>query len=178
MSNPTATKTKRVHSDDDTLDWKNINARKPNFTEKAHIITYTSRHCRNSNSTSTRKSSLYRIYQMILNPISSCMEHLDLWLNELLIYILPTHYYTHCIKNLFIICNLAIVLPVYVYYYYYDNNNDQCYNNRTQCYNTTGTNFYSCIIACIILLLIWIYYNRWILYHIILQHRRVTTTGI
>jgi phosphoribosylformylglycinamidine (FGAM) synthase-like enzyme len=74
---------------DDSLDWNHIKERKPNFTEKAHSMTYTSQHCHHNHSTNHRR--WYRIYQRVLHP----MEYLDVWLNELLIYILPTHYYTH-----------------------------------------------------------------------------------
>ena len=154
---PSRSTTTTRNIDSDTCDWNDIPERKPQFTSKAHVISYTSQHCHLNSSTSStsRHHHLVRIGHIFLHP----KEYLDVLLNELLLYILPTHYTTHLIKNICIIGHLIIVLPVF---YYYNVTADP-----TQCY--------TCGMTCVVLLIIWIYYNRRILYSVILQHRGVSS---
>ncbi len=119
--------------------------RKPKFTPHAHAISYTSQHCQSSRMT--------RIYRMLRHPL----QYADLFLNDLLIYILPTHYYTHVIKNLFVFTSLGVVVPSYGYY-----------QLRLDSGMIVGTT--------LALWSGWIYYNRRILSEVILSHQRIDAT--
>ena len=136
----------------DSLDWHPIMERKPKFTAQAHVITYTSQHCRPSSSSTTRID--LRRWCHNNNPL----QYLDVFLNEVLIYILPTHYYTHVIQNLLIFTSLGVVVPLYGVVYHF----------RLDSGMIVATTTLALLVS-----VFWIYYNRRILFEVIWSHQRI-----